>query len=439
MIDVVNTLMLISLMCLLLGVGLRTPFGAVLAVARQYHLVLRGLVANFLIVPAVFALALQGLPLGPDIVIGLLVMAAVPVARFQGGLSRWAGHTWLGVLFLLLLGLPTASLGQDATERVFWRSVECDSRLQVEAYLEVYPAGTYVAEARACLERQLGLDRAARRLVQQGLAALDYAVGALDGLFGPATRAALRQWQVGKGFAATGYLTREQADALIAQGREAAAARPNTRAPQERKATGRIRGAPICTDQAEDAACWMELANEAGCYIWNPNPQKDESVTWTGECTEGLAHGEGSLTWVWGEDKQVSTSTGRLQDGKMHGHRVRALGGWDRRGRIICGGPASRLLGLALCERECPRRAGCGGPTPRPLGQPPGGRRGLGRDICERSVAGIGAPSSLKLNAMEHYQTRNDPILARFGRVWGQSERIGGETASRPKIVQPRG
>jgi len=80
MVDVVNTLMLISLMCLLLGVGLRTPFGAVLSVARQYHLVLRGLVANFLIVPAVFALALQGLPLGPDIVIGLLVMAAVPVA-----------------------------------------------------------------------------------------------------------------------------------------------------------------------------------------------------------------------------------------------------------------------------------------------------------------------------------------------------------------------
>ena len=78
--DVVNNLMLVSLMCLLLGVGLRTPFGAVSSVAQQYHLVLRGLVANFVVVPFVFTLVLQGLPLGPDVIIGLLVLAAVPVA-----------------------------------------------------------------------------------------------------------------------------------------------------------------------------------------------------------------------------------------------------------------------------------------------------------------------------------------------------------------------
>ena len=81
-----------------------------------------------------------------------------------------------------------------------------------------------MAEAQACLEQQLGLNRAARILVQRGLAALDYEVGAADGLFGPSTRAALRQWQREKGFAATGYLTREQADTLIAQGRDAVAA-----------------------------------------------------------------------------------------------------------------------------------------------------------------------------------------------------------------------
>ena len=68
------------------------------------------------------------------------------------------------------------------------------------------------------------MDRAARVLVQQGLASLEYSVGAADGLFGPATRGALREWQRGKGFVATGYLTREQADALIATGRDAVAA-----------------------------------------------------------------------------------------------------------------------------------------------------------------------------------------------------------------------
>ncbi len=61
-------------------------------------------------------------------------------------------------------------------------------------------------------------------LVQQGLTALDYPAGVADGLFGPSTCAALRQWQRGKGFAVTGYLTPEQADALIAQGREVVAA-----------------------------------------------------------------------------------------------------------------------------------------------------------------------------------------------------------------------
>lgn len=80
MADVANGLMLVSLMCLLLGVGLRTTSGAVFAVARQYRLVLRGLVANFVIVPLVFFLALRGLPVSPDVVIGLLVLAAVPVA-----------------------------------------------------------------------------------------------------------------------------------------------------------------------------------------------------------------------------------------------------------------------------------------------------------------------------------------------------------------------
>ena len=37
MADIINLLLLISIMCLLLGVGLSTPFGKVLAVATQYQ------------------------------------------------------------------------------------------------------------------------------------------------------------------------------------------------------------------------------------------------------------------------------------------------------------------------------------------------------------------------------------------------------------------
>ena len=103
---------------------------------------------------------------------------------------------------LLLLMQPGPAPGQtdEEIEQVFWQSVECESARQVQAYLEVYPTGRYLAEAWGCLEGQLGLDRAARILVQQGLAALDYSAGVADGLFGPATRKALRAWQTSKGF-----------------------------------------------------------------------------------------------------------------------------------------------------------------------------------------------------------------------------------------------
>ena len=130
---------------------------------------------------------------------------------------------WVGsAVLLLLLVLPSPSHGQDAMETLFWESVECESAPQVQAYLQTYPGGAYVARAGACLERQLGLDREDRLLVQQGLAALNYSEGIVDGLFRPATRRAIREWQQAKEFAATGYLTREQAARLIARGREEA-------------------------------------------------------------------------------------------------------------------------------------------------------------------------------------------------------------------------
>ena len=64
------------------------------------------------------------------------------------------------------------------------------------------------------VEAGLGLDRAARRLVQQGLARAGYSPGPADGMFGPATRAALRGWQASRGATATGYLDAAGAVAL---------------------------------------------------------------------------------------------------------------------------------------------------------------------------------------------------------------------------------
>ena len=70
-------------------------------------------------------------------------------------------------------------------------------------------------------EKALGLKREAKVLVQLGLAAMKYEVGYADGLFGKRTRGAIKVWQKGKGLPETGYLTREQAEALKAVGEEA--------------------------------------------------------------------------------------------------------------------------------------------------------------------------------------------------------------------------
>ena len=82
-------------------------------------------------------------------------------------------------------------------------------------------------------EAALGLDRAARALVQRGLASLAFDPGPVDGSIGPRTRSALGAWQSAKGYEATGRLTREQAEALVAMGREAESA---DRAERERLA-----------------------------------------------------------------------------------------------------------------------------------------------------------------------------------------------------------
>lgn len=40
---------------------------------------------------------------------------------------------------------------------------------------------------------------------------------------------------------------------------------------------------------------WIKDQN--GCSIWNPSPRPNETVTWSGGCKNGKAHGRGELKW----------------------------------------------------------------------------------------------------------------------------------------------
>ena len=75
-------------------------------------------------------------------------------------------------------------------------------------------AVTAAARTPAAVEASLGLDRPARRLIQQGLRNEGFDPGAPDGLFGPRTRAAIQGWQQSRGALPTGYLNGPEAELL---------------------------------------------------------------------------------------------------------------------------------------------------------------------------------------------------------------------------------
>ena len=120
---------------------------------------------------------------------------------------------------------------EQEDDAAFGEARRADTASAYEAYRSSYPRGRHVGEARRRLrelelaeaervEVSLELRREERVMVQRGLASLGHDVGGADGVLGERTRRALRSWQGEKGLEETGYLTREQADALMAMGRE---------------------------------------------------------------------------------------------------------------------------------------------------------------------------------------------------------------------------
>jgi hypothetical protein len=69
-----------------------------------------------------------------------------------------------------------------------------------------------------------------------------------------------------------------------------------------------------------EPANWITATNQP-CKIWNPEPQPNESVTWSGECKDGYASGEGVLRWTENGKPDVEF-TGRYANGKRNGHGV---------------------------------------------------------------------------------------------------------------------
>ena len=72
---------------------------------------------------------------------------------------------------------------------------------------------------------------------------------------------------------------------------------------------------------APGASAGEWLADKSGCQVWDPNPQLDESVTWSGACMNGRAAGRGTVEWSK-DNKRIETDSGEWRDGKQVGKGV---------------------------------------------------------------------------------------------------------------------
>ena len=131
-------------------------------------------------------------------------------------------------------GAAAAAAAEDAA----WREVQAaDTPEALQGFLGRYPSGAHAAEAQAALtalqadpyraERQaeaaLNLSLDQRREIQRALSILDHDPHGIDGIFGPGTRAAVRDWQLAAGATASGYLDTGQIARLMTQAQRRAA------------------------------------------------------------------------------------------------------------------------------------------------------------------------------------------------------------------------
>jgi hypothetical protein len=68
---------------------------------------------------------------------------------------------------------------------------------------------------------------------------------------------------------------------------------------------------------------WITATNQP-CKIWNPSPQANESVTWSGGCKDGYASGKGVLHWTE-NGKPDAVFEGEYAKGKRNGAGVLTL------------------------------------------------------------------------------------------------------------------
>ena len=92
---------------------------------------------------------------------------------------------------------------------------------------------------------------------------------------------------------------------------------------------------------------WQQVENKPDCAVWNGAPHPQETVTWTGPCANGKAHGYGVEVWKYQRDGKWMTSQfeGTKRNGKIHGRgKYTRSNGTSYEGDFVNGTPHGRGL-----------------------------------------------------------------------------------------------
>jgi MORN repeat len=158
--------------------------------------------------------------------------------------------------------------------------------------------------------------------------------------------------------------------------------------------TALMLAAPLAARCAE-AGAWI-LDTGAGCKVWNPHPQPNETIRWTGACPNGMAQGHGAAQWFRG-NLPFETDEGEWREGRQSGFgtQVWPTGRYD--GELVDGEPDGRgVLIVQGVRYEGELRGG----KPNGFGtltNAGGTFRGTWRDGClqdQKQKAAFGVPPS---------------------------------------------
>ena len=195
----------------------------------------------------------------------------------------------------------TAAADSGGLEVVFWQSIQNSTNpAEFEAYLRRFPNGVFSELARVRL-------------------------AALRGSAGGATTAAGQG--VGETVTSASGTRVSGAPASLSGATHPADARPS--------AGVAVRPSQTCAGKPAGAECWMEISEQPGCYLWDGELERGETVTWTGECVGGIAHGPGTIVRIWDGNRQTAT-------GAPLGRQARRTLDPPRAGRVLCGRPVRR-------------------------------------------------------------------------------------------------